>query len=50
MCVYLCVIKVSGSTADKEADDAGPQGELRRAASSNSTQILLPFSWKVPRI
>lgn len=53
MCVYLCVIKVSRSTADKDAqkaEDVGRQGELNCAGSSNSTQILLSFFWKVPQI
>lgn len=53
MRVYLCVIKVSRTTADKDvqkAEDAGPQGEPRRAASFNSTHILPSFSWKVPQI
>lgn len=51
--VYLCVIKVSRSAADKvaqKAEDAAPQGEPKRAASSNWTHILLSFSWKVPQI
>lgn len=53
MRVYLCVIKVSRSTADKDvqkAEDAGRQGEPRRAGSSRSTQIPFSFSWKVPQL